>query len=312
MYIRNICILGGGGFVGSHLTALLYKQGYQIRLATRNRHRCKHLALLPGIDIVTGDIHDPAHLERLFAGMDAVINLVGVLHEKRKGDFQRAHAELPRKVIAACRAAGVHRLLHMSAIGVSPDGLSRYQQSKGEGEAAVREAQGEDLQVTIFRPSVIYGQGDSFLNLFAELLTWSPVLPLGSPEARIQPIWVGDVVRAFAASLENPATHGQSYDLCGPQAYTLLELVEYVRATLGLTRWVYPLGEFMSYMQALALELSPLKLLTRDNVLTLKTPAVCDCPFPAVFGFAPVALEDEAPRSLIVAPSDHPRSFIGD
>lgn len=312
MEIRNICLLGGTGFVGSHLAAALYKQGYRLRIATRSMHRSKHLLVLPGADLRVADIHDPAQLASLCEGMDAVINLTGILHEKKKGDFERSHVALPAKVVAACRATGVKRLLHMSAIGASEQGLSQYQQSKGRGEMTVRAAQSDTLQVTVFRPSVIYGQGDNFLHLFAELLKWSPVLPLGSPEAKIQPIAVGDVVRAFAASLENSATFGETYELCGPKVYTLLELVEYVKATLGLTRWVYPLGDIMSWAQAFALELAPVKMLTRDNYLTLKTPAVCECPFPAVFGFQPLPLEIEAPNSLILAPSHHPRGFIPD
>lgn len=310
MEIRTICILGGTGFVGSHLAVALYKQGYRLRIATRSLHRSKHLSVLPSAELRVADIHDPAQLAELCRDMDAVINLTGILHEKKKGDFERVHAELPAKLVAACRSAGVKRLLHMSALGASPQGQSHYQQSKGRGEATVREAHSDTLQITVFRPSVIYGRGDTFLNLFAELLKWSPVLPLGSPEAKIQPIAVGDVVHAFTASLENSATFGETYELCGPKVYTLLELVEYVRSTLGLTRWVYPLGDLMSYLQAFALELAPVKMLTRDNYYTLKTPAVCACPFPAVFGFQPIPLEIEAPNSLILAPSRHPRGFI--
>ncbi len=312
MEIRTICLLGGSGFVGSHLAVALFKQGYRLRIATRSIHRAKHLLVLPGVELRVADIHDPAQLAGLCEGMDAVINLVGILHEKKKGDFERSHADLPAKLATACRNAGVKRLLQMSAIGASEQGLSQYQQSKGRGEAALRAAHGDTLQVTIFRPSVIYGQGDSFLNLFAELLKWSPVFPLGSPDAQMAPIAVGDVVRAFVASLENSATFGQTYELCGPKVYTLLELVEYVKTTLGLTRWVYPLGDIMSWAQAFALEFAPVKMLTRDNYLTLKTPAVCACPFPPVFGFQPIPLEIEAPNSLILAPSHHPRGFIPD
>lgn len=312
MEVRKICILGGSGFVGSHLVNRLYKEGHRICLLTRHPSRCKHLFVLPDLDIRKADIHDPAELIRQFTGTDVVINLVGILHERKGGDFGRNHVELPRKVVAACRAAGVKRLLHMSALGASPEGLSGYQKSKGRGEALVREAQDENLQITLFRPSIIYGQGDRFLNLFAELLGWMPVFPLGSPEARIQPIFVGDVVRAFAASLGNPATFGKTYDLCGPQVYTLLQLVELVATTRGYRRMIVPLGELFSYLQAWLFEFAPVKMLTRDNYRTLKTDAVCNCPFPAEFGFQPVPLEIQAPGCLIKAPAHHPRTFIGD
>jgi len=312
MAIRKICILGGTGFVGSHLIGRLYKEGYQIRLLTRHPSRCKHLFVLPELEIRKADIHDPAELVRQFAGMDAVINLVGILHEKKKGDFERNHVELPRQVVAACRAAGVGRLLHMSALGADPEGLSHYQQTKGRGEALVREAHGDALRVTIFRPSVIFGCGDSFLNLFGKLLQWAPVFPLGSPNAKLQPISVGDVARAYAASLDNPATYGNTYELCGPQVYTLQQLVEHTADVLGYKRTIVPLGDLSSYLQAWAMEFMPVKMLTRDNYLSLKTDNMCACPFPEVFGFAPMPLEAEAPACLGVLPSRHPRAFIGD
>lgn len=312
MEIRKICLLGGSGFVGNHLVNQLYKEGHQLRLLTRHPSRCKHLYVLPDLDIRKADVHDPAELARQFAGMDVVINLVGILHERKAGDFERNHVELPRKVVEACRATGVKRLLHMSALGASPEGLSGYQKSKGRGEALVREAQGESLQVTIFRPSVIFGCGDSFLTLFGKLLKWTPVFPLGSAHAKLQPISVSDVARAFTVSVANPATYGNAYDLCGPQVYTLKQLVEHVASVLGLKRLIVPLGSAHSYFQAWAMELLPVKVLTRDNYLSLKTDAVCNCPFPEVFGFAPMPLEADAPVCLGLLPSHHPRSFLGE
>jgi uncharacterized protein YbjT (DUF2867 family) len=296
--INKVCVLGGSGFVGRHLVSKLHERGYSVSVPYRNINRAKHLTVLPTVTLVEADIHDPVALKKLFQGVDAVINLVGILHEHKRGAFQRTHVELPSKVVEACRATGVKRLLHMSALGGDPDGLSRYQRSKGEGEALVRAAQGEDLAVTVFRPSVIFGPEDTFLNLFARLLFWAPIFPLGSPNARLQPVYVGDVAQAFAASLNNPATFGQRYELCGPKVYTLQELVEYVARVKGLQRTVMPLSDEMSALQANVLGLLPVKMLTHDNYLTLKTDAVCGCPFPAVFGIRPAALEVEAPSYL--------------
>jgi NADH dehydrogenase len=276
----------------------LHERGYRVTVPYRNINHAKHLTVLPTVTLVDADVHDPATLARLFQGVDAVINLVGILHEHKRGDFQRVHVELPGKVVAACRAAGVKRLLHMSALGGKVDGLSRYQRSKGEGEALVRAAHGETLEVTVFRPSVIFGPQDSFLNLFAKLLPWTPLFPLGSAGAKFQPVYVGDVAAAYAASLNNPATFGQVYDLCGPKAYTLQQLVEFVAQVKGLHTKVYPLSDEMSSFQAVFFGLLPVKLLTHDNYLTMKTDAVCDCPFPAVFGIQPAALEAEAPLYL--------------
>jgi NADH dehydrogenase len=305
MEIKKVCVLGGSGFVGRHVISKLCEQGYEVLVPYRNINRAKHLSVLPTVSLVEADVHAPAVLKSLFQGVDAVINLVGILHEHRRGAFQSAHVELPRKVVEACRAAGVKRLLHMSALGGDPDGLSRYQRSKGEGEALVLASHGDDLAVTVFRPSVIFGPEDSFLNLFARLLYWTPIFPLGSPNAKFQPVYVGDVAHAYVASLNNPATFGQRYELCGPTVYTLQELVEFVARVKGLKRTVMPLSDEMSSLQAMVLGLMPVKMLTHDNYLTLKTDAVCRCPFPEVFGIQPAALEAEAP--LYLAATELPR-----
>ncbi|MDD5329357.1 MAG: complex I NDUFA9 subunit family protein [Sulfuricella sp.] len=310
MEINKVCILGGSGFVGRHIVGRLCERGCEVRVPTRNLDRARHLLVFPTVALEQANIHQPDVLERQFEGMDAVINLVGILHERKRGDFERAHVELPGKVIEACRAAGVKRLLHMSALGAAIDGLSRYQRSKGEGEARVLAAHGAGLAVTAFRPSVIFGPGDSFLNLFARLLQWAPAFPLGSPDAKFQPVWVGDVARAYAASLDDAATFGQRYDLCGPTVYTLRQLVEFVAKTRGLERRIIPLSDEMSSLQASLLGLLPVKMLTHDNYLTLKTDAVCACPFPPVFGIEPAALEAEAPRYLADTARPRLRKFI--
>lgn len=310
MEIKKVCVLGGGGFVGQHVVSRLCEQGYEVLVPYRNINHAKHLSVLPTVSLVEADVHAPAVLKSLFQGMDAVINLVGILHEGKRGAFQRAHVDLPRKVVEACRATGVKRLLHMSALGGDPEGLSRYQRSKGEGEALVRAAHGEDLAVTVFRPSVIFGPEDSFLNLFARLLYWAPIFPLGSPNAKFQPVYVGDVAHAYVSSLNNPATFGQRYELCGPTVYTLQELVEFVAKVKGLKRSVIPLSGGMSSLQSILLGLMPVKMLTHDNYLTLKTDAVCGCPFPEVFGIQPAALEAVAPQYLAAPALPRFKRFI--
>ena len=226
------------------------------------------------------------------------MNLAGVLHGP---DFKLAHVELTQSVVNACRAAGVKRLLHMSALAADPQGLSEYMRSKGIGERAALAA--DDLAVTVFRPSVIFGPEDGFLNLFARLAALLPVLVLGSPGARFQPVYVGDVVRAFLAALDSDAhlsdTAGKSYDLCGPKVYTLRELLELACAITGRRRLVIGLPDGLSYLQAWAMELLPVKLLTRDNYRSLQVPSVCDCAFP--FGIQPALLEATAPAWLAPA-----------
>lgn len=292
MEINRICVFGGSGFVGSHIVRQLAAQRFFVRVPSRNRERAKELIVLPTVEVVTADIHDDAELKRLLTGVDAVINLVGILHENKAGrDFARAHVELPRRLLDACRANGVRRFVHMSALNASSDGPSAYLRSKGEGEALVRAAGGPALCTTIFRPSVIFGPGDSFLNLLAGLQKRLPVLPVARPDARFQPVYVGDVARAFAASLADPATYGQIFDLCGPKVYTMKELAELVGRVSGFNRPVVGLTDGLSNLQAWTLEWLPVKIMTRDNLRSMSIDNVCNCPFPPQFGFEPTPLE---------------------
>jgi NADH dehydrogenase len=295
MDITEVCVLGGSGFVGRHVCHALAAAGYRIRVATHDRERAKEqLILLPTVDVAVVNIHDPAALAAFVRGADAAINLVGVLHDGRGSQsFQAAHVELARKLVAACRGQGVRRLLNMSALASAPDGPSRYLRTKGEAEAIVRES---GLAWTIYRPSVVFGPGDSFLNLFAKVLRFSPVVALACPGARFQPVYVEDVAAAFVKGLSDLGSLGKSYDLCGPRVYTLRELVEYVGTVTGRRRPVVGLNDTLSYLQALAMEFLPVKLMTRDNYYSMKVDNVCNCDFP--FGIAPTALEAVAPSYL--------------
>jgi NADH dehydrogenase len=290
-----IAVIGGSGFVGRHVCQQLAASGYRVRVPTRDRERAKSLILLPTVDVVRADIHDPAALAGLLRGCDAVINLVGVLHDARgPRGFAAAHVELASKLVAACREAGVRRLLQMSALAAAADAPSAYLRSKGEAERIVRDS---GLDWTIFRPSVIFGPEDSFLNLFAGLLRLLPVLALASPQARFQPVYVGDVATAFAHALSDVASIGRSYDLCGPRRYTLRELVTWVGRTIGRPRPVIGLNRSLSYCQAFAMELLPVKLMTRDNLRSMEIDSVSDNSFP--FGIRPQSLEALAPCWLV-------------
>lgn len=295
MEITTVAVLGGSGFVGRHVCRRLAAEGYRVRVATRDRERAKEqLILLPTVDVVAADVHDPVQLREFMHGAEAAINLVGVLHDGRASrSFREAHVELARKVAAACRECGIRRLLHMSALNAGPDGPSAYLRAKGEAEDIVR---GAGLDVTIFRPSVVFGRDDTFLNLFAMLVKLAPVLLLACPNARFQPVFAEDVAAAFVKGLEDLASIGKRYDLCGPRVYTLRELVEFVARTLGRRRLVIGLNDTLSYLQALALELLPGKLMTRDNYYSMRADSVCACEFP--FGIKPAALEAVAPSWL--------------
>ncbi len=295
MALPQTVVLGGAGFVGRHIVARLVAAGHRVVVPTRRRESAKHLIMLPTVDVVEADIHDPRSLERLFADATAVVNLVGILNESGRNTFERAHVDLVRNTVAACHTAGVKRLLHMSALGADPAGPSRYLRTKGAAEAIVTAS---GLDWTMFRPSVIFGREDSFLNLFARLARALPVVVLGAPDAKFQPIYVEDVAHCFVQAVGDELTHHARYDLCGPTVYTLRELVRYVGEVAGAVRPIIGLSPGLSRLQATVLEHLPGKLMSRDNLLSTQTDNVCDCPFPAVFGLAPTALEVIAPQYL--------------
>ncbi len=297
--MSKICVIGGSGFIGRHIVGMLAAQGHVVVVPTRGRDRAKHLITLPTVDVIEANVHDAATLPDLLAGCDALINLVGILHS-RPGmpygrDFARAHVELPTALAAACMSAGVPRLVHMSALCAAADAPSEYLRSKADGEAAVL-AVADKVAVTIFQPSVVFGQGDRFLNLFATLLRISPFMPLGSPNARFQPVYVGDVARAFVQSLTERASHGKTYALAGPRVYTLRELIAYTGRVIGCERPIIGLGKILSGLQAFSLEILPGSLLTLDNLRSMERDNVSDAAFP--FGIVPEALEAVAPSYL--------------
>jgi NADH dehydrogenase len=298
--MKPIVVLGGSGFVGRHVVSQLAAQGLQVLVPSRRRERAKHLILLPTVDVVDADIHDEQTLRDLCADAAAVINLVGILNEVRSDSFALAHVELARKLVVACRANGVSRVIHMSALNARADGPSAYLRSKGEAARIVVES---GLAWTIFEPSVIFGREDRFLNLFARIQRWVPVLYLGGANARFQPVFVEDVARAFVHCVFDDATIGQHYRLCGPKVYTLRELVRYAGELSGHPRPIMPLPPGLAALQAAVLECLPGKLMSRDNLASMQVDSVCDCPFPVAFGFAPTTLESIAPKYLARAAS---------
>lgn len=298
MKITTVCVLGGTGFVGRHLAARLVRMGYRVRIPSRRRERHRDLLVLPGVELIEVDVHDPQALVHLFTGCQAVVNLIGILNEHghRGLGFQYVHVELARKVIDACRAGNVRRLLHMSALGADANaGTSFYLRSKAEAETLVHKFSGPDLAVTSFRPSVIFGPEDSLLNRFAGLLRAVPaVFPLASPNARFQPVYVGDVAAAFCEALNSPDSHGRRYDLCGPRVYTLQALVRYTARLIGVRRLILGLPDWISRLQAHVFEYFPGKPFSIDNYRSLKLDSVCA----EGVSSCPTALEAIAPGYL--------------
>ena len=237
----RIVLVGASGFFGRYLLNALVADGHHCVVLTRAAVRHGNLGLIPEVELVQADVYDTAVLADLFKGADAVVSMAGILNESGGGGkgFQRVHVDLVEAIIRACGKAGVSRVLHVSALNAGK-GKSHYLQSKGEAEKLLQQA--KDLDVTIFQPSVIFGKGDDFFNRFALMLQFAPIMPLACPKAQLQPVYAGDVARVMAASLDDPMTCGKSYELGGPQTYTLKELVQWTAGQMGLKRRVIGLS----------------------------------------------------------------------
>ena len=299
--MADILVLGGTGFVGRSVCAKLVERsggaGGRIVVPTRRLGRARPVQLLPTVQVVEADVHDEARLARLVTGCDAVVNLVAILH----GDdaaFERVHVELPRHLARACAAAGVRRVVHVSALGVGAEAPSRYLRSKAAGEQVLKDA---GLDLTVLRPSVIFGAADRFLNLFATLQAVSPVVPLAGADSAYQPVWVEDVATAIVRCLERPATIGQTIECAGPATFTLRQLVQLAGRLAGHPRPVIGLPAALARLQALALELLPGEpLMSRDNLDSMQVPNVASGALPglATLDIKAAALEAVAPDYL--------------
>ena len=301
--VANVLVLGGSGFVGRSLCEQLVTRNGgadgRITVPSRRPQRAAHLRSLPTLELVDANLHDDAQLAQLVAGRDAVVNLVAVLHGS-EAEFQMAHVTLPRRLAAACKAAGVRRVVHVSALGVSDAAAhaapSRYLRSKTQGERVLREA---GLDLTLLRPSVIFGEHDRFINLFARLQAVFPLMPLAGADARFQPVWVDDVARAIVACLERPETMGQTYECVGPTQYSLADLVRLAGRWSGHVRPVLPLPAFAGRLQALVMECLPGEpLMSRDNLDSMR---VANVATPGAPGLAALGIEATAIESVMPA-----------
>ncbi len=299
--MKKILVLGGTGFVGRHLCEKLARLSWRVTLATRRTENAQHLQSLPMLDVVSVDVHDPAALANLMAGHDAVVNLVAILHGD-EARFNRVHVELAQTIARACKTTGVKRVVHASALGAAVEAPSMYQRSKARGELALQHA---GLDVTILRPSVIFGAEDKFLNMFAKLQQIFPIIPLAGALTRFQPVWVEDVAQAIVNSLQRSETSGLVYDICGPDILTLKQLVQLSGQFSGVNggkgRPVLGLPMALGRLQASLIALAPGEpLMSRDNLESMKVDNVTDGQLPGLssLGISAVSLYVVAPSYL--------------
>ena len=307
---QRVLVLGGSGFVGRHVCEQLARLGWHITVPTRRALNAASVQSLPGLTVIEASVHKEADLARLMPGHDAVVNLVAVLHGSEER-FENVHVDLPGKIASAMKKAGVQRLVHVSALGADPQGPSMYQRSKARGETVLHNA---GLDLTILRPSVIFGAEDKFLNLFADLQSVAPFMPLAGSGTRFQPVWVADVARAVAVCLQKPDTIGQTFELCGPDVLTLGELVkragQWAGVNQGRGRPVIGLPMWVGWLQAAAMELAPGEpLMSRDNLASMQVDNVATGKLPGLqalgivaasaAGVAPTYLGHRGPRSKL-------------
>ncbi|MFW5439764.1 MAG: complex I NDUFA9 subunit family protein [Methylophilaceae bacterium] len=298
MKIKKICVIGGAGFVGSSIVSKLDAAGYQVKVLTRHRERAKHLILLPNVQVETCNIHNASALIDSLRGSDAVINLVGILHESKRNTFESIHHHLPKRIATLCNELTISRFIHMSALGSSEQAPSEYLRSKARGEVALSEFRG-GVDMTIFGPSVIFGRGDSFITLFASLIKFLPVIFLAKPRAKFQPVWVEDVATVFVNSIQNTDTYAKHYNLVGPKVYNLRELVQKTMLVMGKKRPIIGLNDTLSYLQAWFMELLPVKLMTRDNVRSMEVDSVSEIPMAKEIAMPMMSLEAVMPEYII-------------
>jgi uncharacterized protein YbjT (DUF2867 family) len=304
--MKHVLVLGGTGFLGHALCAQWVDRsngaGARFTVATRRAAHGRDLLELPGLEVDEADVHDDASLARVLDGCDAVVNLVAILHGSPR-EFEKVHVQLPQRLARLCRDRGVRRVLHVSALGVGPNAPSHYLKTKTAGEAALS---GAGLDVTVLRPSVMFGAGDRFLNMFARLEAALPVVPLAGARSRYQPVWVDDVARGLLHCLEHPETAGRTYECVGPEVYTLEELVRLAGQWSGHPRPVVALPEALARLEALVSEALPGQtMLSRDNLDSMRVDSVATGTLPTLqdLGIRTSSVTAVAPTYLAPAAS---------
>ncbi len=275
--LTRVLITGGSGFIGQHLAIALANRGYQVTIPSRRPQRLAALRVLSNIRIVEANPMVASDLAQLCDGQQVVINLIGILHERKSGDFRRVHVEYIKQLLDACEQHSIERVLHVSALGADQaSGSSLYLRTKGEGENLFHTYSQRRFQATSFQPSVVFGKGDQFINRFAGLLDMTPgVLPLACAGSLLSPVYVGDLVKLIADSINNPQSYGERYPVCGPGDYSLREIIETIARAQGKKCQIIPLGPALSRLQAIILQNLPGKLFTMDNYRSLQTDNVC-------------------------------------
>jgi len=291
---KHICIIGGSGFVGHAITQAARVQGHHVTVACRHPERARNI-LTDGVRLSRVDITDGSGLAEAISGSDCVINLVGLLFEKGRYSFEATHVQGTSHVLDICKNLGIKQYIHMSALGADQGSESAYARTKAAAEDNVRNS---NLKWTIFRPSIIYGAGDSFFNTFKQISRIPPMLPVISGSTRFQPVWVNDVARSFLHCIANRHSYKKTFELGGPETYALQELLELLMKTLDRRRLLLPVPQLLARLMATVMQFLPTPPLTPDQLTLLQHDNVIDgTPFPKIFG-SPARLEEILPTYI--------------
>lgn len=274
----NFILLGGSGFIGKQLAFAIANRGCRVTIPCRRPHRNKALLVHPNIRVVEANVLAPDQLDDLCQNQQVMINLIGILHERKRGDFHRIHVEFIKTLVDACTRHGIKRVLHLSALGASQaTGTSHYLRSKGEGENLIHTFGQKELCVTSFQPSVVFGKNDQFINRFAGILPLCfGFFPLACGQSKFAPVYVGDLVEKIISSVDDKSTHSQRYTICGPEVFSLQQILQLLVKAMGLSCRIVSLGKTTSKLQARVLQILPGKLFTMDNYRSMQTPSVCE------------------------------------
>ena len=295
----TIGILGGTGFVGQHLCAKLAYLPYDVRVFTRRPDLNRDLTIFPNLKLIPLDIHDPKQLSRGLVGCDVIFNLVGILNKTKRFNFQKVHVELVKNLIAICQLQGIQRLLYISALNANPKGPSEYLRTKGEAEKYLNQSNNLHFHTTIFRPSVMFGPGDNFFTQFAHLLKFTPgLMVLPCAQSLYAPVYVDDVVDAMIKSINDKSNFHETYDLPGPEVYSLKELVRITALTMNKKCLILGLNKGFSKLAASILQYFPGKPLTPDNYLSTTLPNISQTPFPEIFQIQPTGIHNILPQYI--------------
>lgn len=277
MIYNNFILLGGSGFIGKQLAFALANRGHTVTIPCRRPHRNRDLLVHSNIRLVEANVFDPEQLDSVCQNQDAMVNLIGILHERKRDDFRKIHTDFIKTLVEACTRHNIKRFLHLSALGADQaTGSSRYLRSKGEGENLLHTFGQKDLHVTSFQPSVVFGKHDQFINQFAGILKMCVgFFPLACAQSKLAPVYVGDLVEKIVNSIDDKSTHSQRYTVCGPEVFSLQQILELIVKAMGISCRIIPLGNTASKLQARILQNLPGKLFTMDNYLSLQTPSVC-------------------------------------